>query len=886
MNLREVEENLAEIDGEEGTEFLYALLRAYGLPKASISRLRSGTYDRADGADEHLWKGKVYFRTVAAEDDALYEMIEMARAEERIASESPRFLIIENGRRVLARDCEKDTTLDVGRSELVDHATFFLPWAGIEKTQIENVSMADVKAAEKMARLYDEVTRHNEIDTDEQRHELNVFFSRLLFCFFAEDTGVFLKGTFSNAVGSFTEESGADTAAFFDELFQVLDTAPGDRGGVSAYLVGFGYVNGKLFQRRAAAPAFTPRARSIVLECGSLDWSQINPDIFGSMMQAVVRPSHREGLGMHYTSVENILKAIRPLFLEGLEQQLASADTVRKLERLLDRLAEVRVFDPACGSGNFLVIAYKELRRIEHAALRRIAELEPHRAALFQFSRIDLENFYGIEIDDFAHEVAILSLWLAKHQMNREFHDLFGVEIPLIPLVEAGQVHCGNAARIDWGQVAPEGPVFLVGNPPYQGGTLQSEYQKQDLVLAFDDRTVNKYLDYVSIWVYKAAAFIAEREGSEAALVTTNSITQGNQVGLLWPRVFDLDIEISFAHTSFKWSNAARGNAGVTCVVLGLAREGQRRGKALYSTGSRMEASQINPYLVADGGAEIVIQAQAPISALPPMVFGSMPRDGGHLLLDPEEAASIVRSFPDAEKFIRRYGGASEVIRGTWRRCLWIPDHQADEAAAIPPIADRLAQVAAFRGRSKAESTRAFAASPHRFVQRAHRDTTAIVVPRVSSERRRYVPLGFVDGSTVVSDSACAIYDAQPWLFGLIHSRMHMAWLEAIGGRMKTDYRYSANLVYNTFPTPPLSEGVKAKLAEGAVRVLAVRESFPDRTLAELYDPDQMPEALSEAHSALDGLVDGLYRQAAFRGGEERLRVLFQMYTDAIREAS
>ncbi|MFN8150272.1 MAG: DNA methyltransferase [Solirubrobacterales bacterium] len=886
MNLREIEESLAAIDDPEGSDLLYSLLRAYGLPKASISRLKNGTYDKADGPDEHLWKGKVYFRSTGGADDELYALIEAAREDEQVLREQPRFSIVSNGTKLLARDNSTASTLDIAVADLPSHAAFFLPWAGIEKTRLENLNVADVKAAEKMAKLYDEIIRHNSIETDEQRHELNVFFTRLLFCFFAEDTGVFAQASFTNSIGSLTDESGEDASQYFDGLFEFLDTEPAARRGAPAHLAGFGYVNGQLFRRRSPSPSFTARARSTVLECGTLDWSQINPDIFGSMMQAVVRPSQRGGLGMHYTSVENIMKVIRPLFLDELEEAFAGAGTVKKLERLLDRIAEIQIFDPACGSGNFLVISYKELRRLEHGILQRIADLEPRRAALFEYSRIDLESFYGIEIDDFAAEVATLSLWLAKHQMNREFADLFGVDIPLIPLVEAGHISCGNAARIDWGALVPEGPTFVLGNPPYQGGTLQSESQKQDLVLAFEDRSINKYLDYVSIWIFKAGQFVAGREGCEAGLVATNSITQGNQVGLLWPRVFELGVEISFAHSSFRWTNAARGNAGVSCVVIGLSRAGDRKAKDLVSGTSRIEARHINPYLVPDGGAEIVVQENTSIAGLPAMVFGSMPRDGGHLILDPAEADELVRLYPEAEQFIRRYGGARECISGAWRRCLWISDADAEAASLIPPIAERMKRVADFREASKAASTRAAAAHPYRFVQRAHRETPAILVPNVSSERRRYIPLGFVGRGTVISNLASAIYDAEPWLLGLLHSRMHVVWVEAIGGRLESRYRYSKNLVYNTFPAPLPVGRMKEELTQPALRILSAREHFPDATLAELYEPEAMPDILAEAHATLDNAVDRLFRPTPFDADADRLRVLFSMYEATLAEVA
>lgn len=884
MQLHEVESNVADLDLRQGFDLIFDLLRAYGVPSASITRLQKGTYDRAAGDDEVLWTGKVYYRYVTDGDD-VHAAIDAARHNEAIARQRPRFIVIRNEHQIVAVDTRTGDTLDTPLADLSGFSAFFLPWAGIEKTQLESVNYADVKAAAKMARLYDEIVTHNHIETADDAHRLNIFFSRLLFCFFAEDTGVFRANSFTNGIASSTSEDGSDTGRYLDELFGVLDLPSENRKGVPAHFAEFGYVNGKLFAAQAAAPQFTPRARRLVLECGTLNWSAINPDIFGSMMQAVVHAGQRESLGMHYTSVENIMKVIRPLFLDDLQDSFDAADTKAKLMRLHERIGAIKCFDPACGSGNFLVIAYKELRKLEHRILKRLQEVDPRTPlALFQDSHMKLENFYGIEIDDFACEIAILSLWLAKHQMNVEFRELFGHEIRLIPLRDTGNVVCANATRIDWDTVCParDGEeVYLLSNPPYQGGTKQTDEQKADLVIAFGDRSINRYLDYVSAWLIKGARFVVEHD-ADLGFVTTNSVTQGNHVGLLWPHIHDAEAEIGFAYTSFRWSNSAKGNAGVTCVIIGLTPCGKRPVKWLYTDGTRRRASVINSYLVPDVPDVIVTATDDSINPFPKMAFGSMPRDGGHLILTRAQRDDLLQQYPQAQQFVKRYIGADELLKGGDRFCIWVAETSATEASEIALLRQRFELVRAERMKSNADSTRQAADTPYRFVQVAHRAGTAIVVPLHSSEGRDYIPMGFVDDGTVVSNACGVVYDAGPWLFALLTSRMHNVWVRAVAGALETRIRYSATLCYNTFPVPALSDKARELLTERAFAVLAAREQHADKTLAQLYDPEKMPAELRAAHQFLDAAVDQFYRKRLFQSDDERLEMLFDMYEAAV----
>lgn len=878
MNLAEIEQNVARLDTSQRFDLVYDLLRAYGIPKASISRLKSGTYDRSKDENEHLWKAKLYYRYVDDGQD-LHLLIDNAKSDNRIMRERPRFLIVRNDERLVAIDTKVESTLDIALTELSVNAAFFLPWAGIEKTRLESLNYADIKAAEKMARLYDEIVKHNEISTAEDVHDLNVFFSRLLFCFFAEDTGVFPKGSFTNALASLTQPSGEDTNRFLDGLFEVLDTPLKARQDLAAHLVEFGYVNGKLFARRSWAPRFSATARRLILECGTLDWSQINPDIFGSMIQAVVHPSQREGLGMHYTSVENIMKVIRPLFLDELQEAYAEAiSDVPRLERLLARICAIKVFDPACGSGNFLVISYKELRKLEHLILRRIGELEPSKVGMFKLSGIKLENFYGIEIDDFAHEIAILSLWLAKHQMNVEFHQLFGVEISLIPLKDTGNIVCANATRISWEGVCPRtkgSEIYLLGNPPYLGSSMQTSQQKEDFVRFFGSSKYPKNLDYISLWFLKGADYI-ENGDAHLGFVSTNSICQGDHVGLLWPRILNNDVQIAFAHTSFPWTNLARGKAGVICVIVGLSSR-PRSPRRLYSGHVKQDVENINPYLAATARNTIVMPRRHSISGLPSMVRGNQPTDGGLLNFTAAEMDDFLAQEPLAAEFVRPYTGAEEFINGKVRFCLWIDDDRAAFAASLPTLRVRLEKIRRFRlGRTA--TAQGMADQPHRFMQRPYRNAEQIIVPRVSSERRFYIPMGFLDSRTIVSDLANAIYGAELWVFGLIQSRMHMVWVRTVAGRLKSDIRYSPVLCYNTFPVPEMTHEAGQKLETLVLKVLAVREEFADKTLADLYDSEKMPRRLRDVHERLDRFVEKLYRSSPFESDDERLDCLFHMY--------
>lgn len=899
LSVREIEQRVTQIaeQDEFGDDLLFDLLLAYGRAQSNVTRLRKGSYNVAeDPSRDYAQKNIVYFRplvdgdaptTPAAREAKLLDAVQHLRTHERVVRYNTRFVIATDYHWLAAVDIKTNENRIFPLGQLAKHYSFFLPWAGMEKAQYAAEKHADTKAAQHMGELFDALVKTNSVSlqTDEDRHRLNVFFTRLLFCYFAEDTGLFPDGSFTKAIASHSREDGTGTDTIIEEIFAALDVA--DKSDYPAHLQVFPYVNGRLFSddKRFQVPSFDTKSRDLLIRLGRLIWQDINPDIFGSMFQAVVHSGSRSELGQHYTSVPNILKTIEPLFLDELKQQFDAAyDSAPRLEKLLHRIGNIKVFDPACGSGNFLVIAYKELRRLEHAILQRLETLSVKRQTLFEQSVVKIDNFYGIEIDDFATEVAILALWIAKHQMNQEFEDKFGVTLHMIPLRSMGQITCANAARVDWEEICPHDAadeVYLIGNPPYLGSSMQSKEQKEDLAAVYGDRKYSKKIDYVSGWFIKGADYI-KNSSAELAFVTTNSITQGDHVALLFPDIFNNDLEIGYAYTSFKWSNSARGNAGVTVAVISLRNSEKNSPKFLFTGDIRSEVSQINGYL-AEGPLKPVKARRVPLSdGLPKILFGSKATDGGFLNLNTAERDTLLADSPEAAKFIKQYMGAADFIKGEDRFCLWIDDSERKTASDIPELARRFEGVRNFRALSKKAPTRQLADKPWKFAEPRYKPTESIIVPSVSSERRAYVPIGYLSPDTVISNAAFAIYDAEPWLFALLTSKMHMAWLGSVGGKMKTDYRYSNTIVYNNFPVPDLKPKTKEQLTETSLRILDVREYYCENTLAELYDPDKMPDLLREAHDNNDALVDKIYQRGGkpFHSDDERLAELFKRYEE------
>lgn len=886
MNIAQIENNIKAlvehlVSGELATnDFIYELLLAYGHRNSTISMLKTGHYNIAKEPDEIIFKRHLYFKEIKGE--ALHSEIDRMKSEKLVIANRTRFVIVTNFHTLLAVDTKTGDSLDIVLVDLPKKFDFFLPWAGMEKAVYQGENPADVKAAEKMAKLFDLIKADNfteeTIGDKAALHNLNVFLTRLLFCFFAEDTEIFANNQFSNAIQENTIEDGTDLADYLNRLFVVLNTSDNERGDLPEYLAKFPYVNGGLFADDVPSPKFSRKSRRMLIECGSeLNWSDINPDIFGSMFQAVVHPDQRGGMGMHYTSVTNIMKVIEPLFLTDLYDELDNvSNTSTKLQKLQQRLGEIKIFDPACGSGNFLIIAYKELRRLEMELLKRWQELELGKTGqVFQpYSVINVSQFYGIELDDFAHEVAILSLWLAEHQMNREFRVEFGDVLASLPLKRGGNVHHGNATHLNWFDVCPNnGEVYIIGNPPYAGQKNQNDQHKKDLDIVFKGQKDYKKLDYISCWFYLASSYI--HEGQSFAFVTTNSICQGTQVDMLWPKLFLKDIEIIFSYSPFKWANNAKDNAGVTCTIIGVSKNSGKN-KFIYDSGVKRKVRHINAYLV-DGSDIIVQKRNMPIAKLPKMQGGNQPREGGYLMLSDSEKQDLVKTDYRISEFIRPLMGSNEFIKGTKRWCIWIKDKDLEKAKSIPIIDERINKVYEHRvnGNSVEKS---FSRVPHKFVTTKTGKNSQIIVPIVSSDRREYIPIGILPINVVVTSKAYSVFDAPPYILGLLTSRMHMVWVRAVSGRLGMGFSYSSNICWNTFPLPDLSENEISDLNELSLELLSIREEFPEFSISDLYDPEKMPDKLRSAHNRIDCIVDSFFANAALDSDEKRLSVLFNKY--------
>ena len=927
LNAVEIEEAVSELmrADYDAAEFPYAFLEAFGNKTATIKRLRSTGKNTTNKSDVNvadsvtvLQRNNIHVAAlphcIGRETDLVGDTMRRLVDSPATSKHKAKFVLVTDGRVVHAEKLGSDEPpLVCEYEQLDDHFGYFLELAGISTVRQIRENAFDIKATGRLNRLYVELLKHNpDWDGDQRREELNHFFARLIFCFFAEDTGIFRgDDLFTETVRQMSEPSGENTHFVVSEIFRAMDVHGDKRADAKlrSWAEAFPYVNGGLFGGGTSeenVPKFTQIARSYLLHIGSLDWTKINPDIFGSMIQAVADDEERGALGMHYTSVPNIRKVLDPLFLDDLNAKLEEAgDNARKLLNLRKRIARIRVFDPACGSGNFLVIAYKEMRRIE-------AEINKRRGESDRLTDIPLTNFRGIEIRHFAAEIARLALVIAEYQCDELYLGPRAALLHFLPLEKQNWITHGNALRLDWLKVCPPtgtdvtklteddlfqtpldqteidfenegGETYICGNPPYKGGTEQDKTQKSDMSHVFGSISNSwKSLDYVCGWFMKFANYSCQANAI-CAFVCTNSISQGEQVARLWPLIFSKGLRIAFAHTSFKWANLASYNAGVTVVIIGLSNDDGTA--VIYAGGhmreaSRREVQNIGPYLVPHGNMVVVASTNC-ISAISSMTIGNKPVDGGNLILDRQEKCGLVDQYATATKFVRRFVGSRDAINGTSRYCLWIDDSVREESQAIPAIATRLEAVERSRSESSKKLTREGASTPHAFQQRRQAgDETVIVVPIHSSVSRQYLPVAYQPPGTIITNAAFGLLDAELWNMSLVASTLHLVWIGTVCGKIKTDYRYSNTLGWNTFPVPTLTDQNKADLTRCAEDILLAREAHWPATIAELYDPDKMPDDLRAAHDRNDETLERIYIGRRFKNDTERLETLFQMYTE------
>jgi len=866
-------------------EFGFSFAEATDNGRATVSKLRSGSLNRSDVEAGVLMNLKFHY----APADALgvEATLDALKGSKRTAKHKPAILIATDGETVAAEHWKSGERLHCGFSEIGDHFGFFLPAAGKDRYRPAEENPVDVKATGKLAKLYDALTKANpDWATDARRHDMNQFMTRLIFCMFAEDVGIFPEDQFSRAIFTHAGDKGEEAHGVLISAFHAMNLPKGKRADLPAWSHDLEYVNGGLFAGTIDAPRFDIIAFRYLREACDLDWKEINPDIFGSMIQSVADPKARAELGMHYTSVPNIMKVLAPLFLDELDAEIEKAwDRPNGLRKVLDRMSAIRVFDPACGSGNFLVVAYRELRAREIRIMRRLGEIEGH-SQIQMWSQIPITNFYGIELTDFSAETAKLGMFIAEYQANTMFGEAFGRKPAALPLKGGAKIQNENALRVNWETICPpppEGEVFIVGNPPFLGDGSRSKAQNDDMDHVLKGH-VDAYrrVDFVACWIFKASSYIRVAN-ARSALVSTNSITQGQAVGAFWPEILKDGIEIGFAHRSFKWRNNASANAAVVCVIVGLRRQ-SNAGKRLFDGSHEARATNINAYLL--DGPEIYVKA-APRSLfnLPYMEYGNKPTDGGNLIMRPEEKDALLEKHPDAARFIKSFMGSQEVVQGIQRFCIWVRDEEADAAAKIPEISARFNAVAEFRRNSKAAQTRPAAAYPHRFRQAQNfAKHHAILVPRVTSERRPYLPVSRVGADVISSDLNQVLYDSPEWYFAILASRLHLVWIANVCGRLESRFRYSNTLGWNTFPVPSFSESQIEALTQSTRTILKTRYKHHPATIADLYDPDKMPEDLRAAHRANDELLENMYIGRPFKTDTERLEHLFKLYAARVKK--
>ncbi|MBI1750320.1 MAG: class I SAM-dependent DNA methyltransferase [Acidobacteria bacterium] len=838
---------------------------------------------------EHKSAGQDLSRAQSQAFDYIQALVNEGRHDE-----IPRYVIVSDFARVALYDLEpedqKDLPLFAGRrvesqefpiTEFHQriHAFAFIP--GYKQHRFVEQDPINIEAVEIMGRLHDALEAGGY-----SGHQLERFLVRILFCLFAEDTGIFEREAFRLYVLNRTAADGSDLGVQLEHLFRVLNTDnPQRQKHLDETLAAFPYVNGDLFSEKLDFADFNRDMRNALLACTEFDWSRISPAVFGSLFQAVMEPQERRQIGGHYTNERDILKVIRSLFLDDLRAEFERAKSSKaELKRFHDKLSQLRFLDPACGCGNFLVITYRELRLLEIEILKAIYPGEQKELDIQRLSLVDVDAFYGIEISEWPVRIAEVAMWLMDHQMNIRLSEAFGQYFVRLPLRKSPTIVCGNALRLDWKKILPPAKCsYVLGNPPFVGGKFQTDEQRADMDLVARDVENSGLLDYVTGWYFKAADYIQDSH-VVVGFVSTNSITQGEQAGVLWNALFQrYGVKIHFGHRTFVWQSEARGKAHVHVVIVGFAAF-EASDKRIYEYAADEKqpvvsaARNISPYLI-EGSDRAVTNRTAPVSRAPEIYFGNQPIDGGHLLLDQKEKAELLAKEPKAKQYLRLFLGAQEFINGEERWCLWLHGASPAELRTMPEVMRRVEAVRESRLASKRPATRELAAIPTEFAFVSHRETNYLLIPSVSSERRLYIPIGFMPRDVIASNLCLIIPGAKPFHFGVLSSTMHMAWVKQVCGRLKSDYRYSAKLVYNNYPWPEApSAKQRAAVEKAAQAVLDARKKFPESSLADLYDPLAMPPALVKAHAELDRAVDLCYRPQPFQNDRQRVEHLFALY--------
>ena len=863
--------------------FLDAFFDVFG-----ITRKKIGTFEHrvkklsdADGYIDLLWKGTILIEMKSRGknlDKAFQQAIDYTHGLKQ--NELPKYVLVCDFHIFRLYDTEEQTTLEFTIYELIQNVQSFGYLLGYQKKTFKEQDPANIKAAELMGKLHD---RLEEIGYE--GHPLEVYLVRILFCLFAEDTTIFEKQQFQDYIENRTAEDGSDLASKVQELFQVLNTAKDKRfKNLDEQLNDFPYVNGKLFEEILPMASFDSKMRQALLDCCYIDWSKISPAIFGSMFQSVMNPKERRNLGAHYTSESNILKLIKPLFLDELWAEFESLKgNKNKLPEFHKKISQLKFLDPACGCGNFLVITYRELRLLELEVLRATYKSGQGVLDVSDIIWLDVDMMCGIEYEEFPARIAEVAMWLIDHQMNMQISNEFGQYFARLPLKKSAKIVHGNALRVDWEEVVPKKALtHIIGNPPFLGHHMQSEEQKKDLHFVMQGIKAAGVMDYVTAWYYKASKYILDTK-IKAAFVSTNSVVQGEQVGILWSYLLsNFHIKIHFAHRTFKWNNEAKGNAAVYCVIIGFANF-DTNNKYIFDyedikgEAHELKVRNINPYLV-DAKDILIENRNTPIRNVPKMMYGSKPTDGGFYILSNEEKIDFLIKEPNASKFIKPFLSAREYLNGEKRWCIWLVDANPNELKNCPMLLQRIEAVKKFRSESIAASTRDYKYH-NLFRQVTQPKDDFLLVPRTTSENRSYIPIGFFSKDFIVSDTCQSIPNASLFHFGILNSTMHMAWVKTTCGRLKSDFRYSKDIVYNNYPWPENpSEKQTKTIEEKAQNVLDVRISFPTSSLADLYNPLTMPPALVKAHNELDKAVDAAYSKQAFTSEAKRMEFLFELY--------